>query len=199
MCLIYSIVKGRKIDADVILHQEIADCTARQTGILVFPSLVMLLYQQIRIMPHAGEKILENKGPINEASVKRMTQGKDTPILKEAETSKTRNGKAKVDRKRTSMNLETSLWHKLKDVKTMVSDTEKEEELRDIDECLRKIDSLFEDGIFVDQEDTVIEKEVVAKEEEEVVEKEKEKEEEDSDEKVVTAPESISANMENLE
>ncbi|KAK5785583.1 hypothetical protein PVK06_040182 [Gossypium arboreum] len=28
MCLIHSIVKGRKIDAGVILHQEIADCAA---------------------------------------------------------------------------------------------------------------------------------------------------------------------------
>ncbi|KAK5835584.1 hypothetical protein PVK06_011276 [Gossypium arboreum] len=43
MYLIHSIVKGRKIDVCTMLHQEIADCTARQTGILVFPSLVMLL------------------------------------------------------------------------------------------------------------------------------------------------------------
>ncbi|KAK5839154.1 hypothetical protein PVK06_007919 [Gossypium arboreum] len=42
----------------------------------------------------------------------------------------------------------------------------------DIEECLRKIDSLFEDGIFADQEDTIVEKEVAATEEEVVVEEE---------------------------
>ncbi|KAK5818850.1 hypothetical protein PVK06_023796 [Gossypium arboreum] len=49
------------------------------------------------ILPRAGEEILENKGPINEASIERMTRGKDTPILMEVETSKIRKGKAKVD------------------------------------------------------------------------------------------------------
>ncbi|KAK5802571.1 hypothetical protein PVK06_030174 [Gossypium arboreum] len=39
VCLLYSIVKGREIDIGAIHHQEINDCTARQTGILVFPSL----------------------------------------------------------------------------------------------------------------------------------------------------------------
>ncbi|KAK5812547.1 hypothetical protein PVK06_027982 [Gossypium arboreum] len=88
----------------------------------------------------------------------------------------------------------------------IVSDNEKEEESRNIEECLRKIDNLFGDGIFADQEDTVVEKEVVAteeevvaEEEEKVVEKEKEKEEEDSVEKTVSAPESVGANIYNLE
>ncbi|KAK5794391.1 hypothetical protein PVK06_035614 [Gossypium arboreum] len=223
---------------------EIADCATRQTGILVFPSLVMLLCQQRGIVPCAGEEVLENNGPINEASIGKMTQGKDTPILKEAETSKTGKGKTKADSKGTNLNVEASLWHKLKNVKKMVysinnrkirlvtivedmeksqnlfyaytkawnssieailgqlspsrlleflvfppiiqnydlsstnddledrdksmasppivqvSDNEKEEESRDIEECLQKIDSLFENGIFVDQEDTVVEKEV---------------------------------------
>ncbi|KAH1056430.1 hypothetical protein J1N35_034495 [Gossypium stocksii] len=67
-------------------------------------------------MPYASEEILENKGLINEASIEGMTQGKDTPILKEVETSKTRKGKAKADSKRTSLNVETSLQRKLKDV-----------------------------------------------------------------------------------
>ncbi|KAK5835812.1 hypothetical protein PVK06_011522 [Gossypium arboreum] len=45
-----------------------------------------------------------------------MTRGKDMSILKEAETSKTRKGKAKAGSKRTNLNAETSLWRKLKDV-----------------------------------------------------------------------------------
>ncbi|KAK5819385.1 hypothetical protein PVK06_024382 [Gossypium arboreum] len=203
MCLIHSIVKGQKIDVGAILHQEIADCAISQTRILVFPSLVMLLCQQRGIMPHAGEEILENNGPINKASVERMTRGKDTPILKGVETSKTRKGKAKVNSKRINLNTETSLWHKLKNAEKMVFDNEKKEESRDIEECLRKIDSLFEDGIFADKEDTVVEKEVdaaeaevVAKEEvlaeeEKVAKNEKEKEEQDFVKKVVTALESI--------
>ncbi|KAH1055749.1 hypothetical protein J1N35_033814 [Gossypium stocksii] len=76
---------------------------------------------QKRIVPRAGEEILENKGLINEASVERMTRGKDTSILKEAKTSKTRRGKAKIDSKRTNMNAETSLWRNLKDVEKMVN------------------------------------------------------------------------------
>ena len=41
--------------------------------------------------------------------------------LKEAETSKTRKGKAKTDLKGTNLNAETTLWHKLKDVQKMVN------------------------------------------------------------------------------
>ncbi|KAK5825509.1 hypothetical protein PVK06_020351 [Gossypium arboreum] len=62
------------------------------------------------------------------------------------------------------------------------------------------------DGIFADQEGTTTEKqvitaeeEVVAEEEEEVSENEKEKEEEDSIEKIITAPEFVGANIDNLE
>ncbi|KAK5793869.1 hypothetical protein PVK06_035036 [Gossypium arboreum] len=86
-----------------------------------------------------------------------------------------------------------------------VSDNDKEEEFRDIEKYLRKIDSLFEDGIFADQEDTVVEKEVVAveekvaAEEKEVPKDEKEKEEEDSAVNIITAPESVGANIDNLE
>ncbi|KAK5775718.1 hypothetical protein PVK06_043651 [Gossypium arboreum] len=71
------------------------------------------------------------------------------PILKEAETNKTKKGKAKADSKRTNLNTNTSLWCKLKDVKKM-------------------------DGIFADQEDTVVEKEVDATEAEVVAEEEEE-------------------------
>ncbi|KAK5846181.1 hypothetical protein PVK06_002453 [Gossypium arboreum] len=265
MCPIHSIVKDRKIDVGIILHEKITECTARQTGILVFISLVMLLCQQRGIMPSAGEEVLNNKGQINEAFVERMTRSKDTPILKKEKICKTKKGIAKSDSKGTNLNVETLLWHKLKDVKKMVnsinnnqirlvttvegieksqnlfyaytraqnssivatfgqlspsllpeflvlrpiirnydlsssdddledrdrsmasppivqvSDNEKEGESRDIDKCLRKIDCLFEGGIFADQKDTIVEKEVVATkedivaEEEEVVENEKEK------------------------
>ncbi|KAK5842929.1 hypothetical protein PVK06_005351 [Gossypium arboreum] len=43
----------------------------------------MLFCQQRGIVPRASEEVLENKGPINESSVERMTRGKETPILKE--------------------------------------------------------------------------------------------------------------------
>ncbi|KAK5836077.1 hypothetical protein PVK06_011826 [Gossypium arboreum] len=189
-----------------------------------------------------------------------MTRGKDTSILKEAKTSKTRKDKAKADRKGTNLNAKTSLWCKLKDVKKMVnsfnnrawnnfivatfgqlspsplskfpvfppiiqnydlsssdddlkdrdrlmastpivqvSDNEKEEEFRDIKECLRKIDSLFEGGIFPDQEDTIVEKEVATTEEEVAKNEKKEEEEEDFVKKIFTAPESVGANIDNLE
>ncbi|KAK5842281.1 hypothetical protein PVK06_004617 [Gossypium arboreum] len=152
---------------------------------------------QREIVPFAGEEVLENKGPINEASIKRITRGNNTPILKEAKTSKTRKGKAKSDKNGTNLNVETSLWHKLKDVEEMVSDTEKEKESRELEKCLRKIDSLFDDSIFADQEDTVFEKEIAAAEEEivaeeeEVAENKKEKEEKDFVEMIITAPESM--------
>ncbi|XP_016728028.1 protein pxr-1-like [Gossypium hirsutum] len=80
-----------------------------------------------------------------------------------------------------------------------VSDNMKDKESRDIENCLRKIDSLFDDGIFLEQEDTIVEKEVVATEEEVVAEEEKvaknekEKEEEDSVGKIVTAPKFVAS------
>ncbi|KAK5785427.1 hypothetical protein PVK06_040011 [Gossypium arboreum] len=238
----------------------------KQTGILVFPSLVMLLCQQRGIVPRASEEIVENKGPINEASIERMTRGKNAPILKEAKTNKTRKGKAKADSKGTNLNTETSLCHKLKNVEKMVnsinnrawnssivatlgqlspsplpkflvfppiiqnydlssldddledrdrsvasppivqvSEKTKEEESRDIEKCLQKIDCLFQDGIFANQLDTIVEKEVVATKEEvvdekeEVAEKEKEKEGEDSVEKTIIVPKSVGVNIDNLE
>ncbi|KAK5811646.1 hypothetical protein PVK06_026999 [Gossypium arboreum] len=87
--------------------------------LVIEASYVMLLCQQREIVPYAGEEVLENKGPINKASVERMTQGNDTLILKEAKTSKIRKGKAKVDRKGINLNIETTLWRKLKDVEKM--------------------------------------------------------------------------------
>ncbi|KAK5836288.1 hypothetical protein PVK06_012066 [Gossypium arboreum] len=221
MCLIHSIIKVRKIDVGIILHQKIIDCVERQTGILVFPSLVIPLCQQKGIVPQEDEEILDNKGPINKASVERMTRSTDASILKKAETNTTRKGKAKADSKGTNLNTETLLWRKMKDVKKMVNSTsnrqirlvviiedddfedrdrlvasppivqvsnnEKGEESRDIEECLQKIDSLFED-----------EEEIVA-EEEKVVENGKEREDEASAVNIVTAPESVSANINNLE
>ncbi|KAH1031885.1 hypothetical protein J1N35_044059 [Gossypium stocksii] len=162
MCLIHSIVNGRKIDVGTILHQEIADYATRQTGILVFPSLVMLLCQQRGIMPRTGEEVLKNKGQINKASVEGMTRGKDMLILKEAETSKIRKALnssivAILGQPNPSLLLEflvfppiihnydpSSLNDKLEDRDRLVTslpivqvfDTEKEEESRDIKECL---------------------------------------------------------------
>ncbi|KAK5793732.1 hypothetical protein PVK06_034888 [Gossypium arboreum] len=160
----------------------------------------MLLCQQRGIIPHDGEKVLENNGPINEAFVERMTYGKDTLVLKRAETSKTRKGKTKAESKGTNLDAKTSLWHKMKYVEKMVSDNDKEEESKDIELCLQKIDSLFEDGIFDNQEDIVVEKEVAAVEEEvvaeeEVTENETEKEEEYSIVNIVTVPEYVGENI----
>ncbi|KAH1031702.1 hypothetical protein J1N35_043876 [Gossypium stocksii] len=115
------------------------------------------------IVPRGDEEIMDNKGLINEAYVKRMTYGTETPILKEVRTSKIRKGKAKVDSKGTNLHTKTSLWRNLKDV-------EKMEESKDIEECLCKIDSLFDDGIFAGQEDTIVEKEAAATKEEIVIE-----------------------------
>ncbi|KAK5775784.1 hypothetical protein PVK06_043724 [Gossypium arboreum] len=123
MCLIHSIIKSRKFDVGAILHREIVECAAQQTCILVFPSLVMSLCQQTRIVPQEDEEIMENKGAINEASVERMTRGTETQIQKEAGTSKTKKGKAKVDNKGTTLDIETSLWCKMKDVEKMVTST----------------------------------------------------------------------------
>ncbi|KAK5836301.1 hypothetical protein PVK06_012084 [Gossypium arboreum] len=95
MCLIHSIIKGRKIDVGAILHQEIAECAARQTRILVFPSLVMSLCRLKGIIPREDEEIMENKGPINEACFDRMSRGMETPILKEAGTTRQRRAKPK--------------------------------------------------------------------------------------------------------
>ncbi|KAK5819319.1 hypothetical protein PVK06_024301 [Gossypium arboreum] len=50
-----------------------------------------------------------------------MTCCKDMPIPNEAETSKIRKGKTKADSKRSNLNVETSLWRKLKDVEYMVN------------------------------------------------------------------------------
>ncbi|KAH1039479.1 hypothetical protein J1N35_041222 [Gossypium stocksii] len=116
MCLVHSIIKGRRIDVSVIHHQEIAECTARKTNILVFPSLIMSLCQQRGIVPWGDKEIMDNNGPINEASFKRMTRAIETPILQETETSKTKKGKAKAVSKGTTLHTETSLWRKMKDV-----------------------------------------------------------------------------------
>ncbi|KAK5819645.1 hypothetical protein PVK06_024662 [Gossypium arboreum] len=205
----------------------------------------MSLCRQKGIVPREDKEVMENKGPINEASIKRMTRGTKTPILKEAGTNKTKKEKAKADK--------TSLWRKMKDVEKMVtfisnrqiklvakiedmensqnlfyayteawnssivailnqlspspisdfpvfpstirnyehssttddfedrdrsvasppivqvSDNDKDEESKDIEECLCKIDSLFENGIFVDQKDTFVEKEIDASKKEVVV------------------------------
>ncbi|KAH1055821.1 hypothetical protein J1N35_033886 [Gossypium stocksii] len=64
---------------------------------------------------------MDNKGPINEASIERMTCSIEASILIEAGTSKTKKGKAKADSKGTTLHIETSLWRKVKDVEKMVT------------------------------------------------------------------------------
>ncbi|KAK5825469.1 hypothetical protein PVK06_020306 [Gossypium arboreum] len=80
----------------------------------------MSLCQWKCIVPREDEEIMENKGPTNEASIKRMTHGIETPILKEVGTSKTKKGKAKAGSKRTTLHTESSLWRKMKAVEKMV-------------------------------------------------------------------------------
>ncbi|KAH1097045.1 hypothetical protein J1N35_013966 [Gossypium stocksii] len=133
----------------------------------------MVLCQERGIMPRAGLEILENKGLMNEASIERMTRGKDTPILKEAETSKARMGQLSPSPLSEFLVFPPIIYNynlssSDDDVEgqdrpvasppiVQVSDNEKEEESTNMEECLRKIDNLFKDGIFVDQEDSIIE------------------------------------------
>ncbi|KAH1107708.1 hypothetical protein J1N35_011476 [Gossypium stocksii] len=83
----------------------------------------MLLCQQKGIVRRDDEKILENKGPINKASIKRMTCGKDTLIMKEAETSKTKKGKTKAESKGPNLTAKTSLLRKMKDIEKLANST----------------------------------------------------------------------------
>ncbi|KAK5771443.1 hypothetical protein PVK06_047647 [Gossypium arboreum] len=85
-----------------------------------------------------------------------------------------------------------------------VSNNYKEEESKKIEECLHKIDILFENGTFAGQEDAAVEKAVAATEEEivaeeKVVEEEKDREEEESDVNIIIALESVGDNIDNLE
>ncbi|KAK5802685.1 hypothetical protein PVK06_030299 [Gossypium arboreum] len=255
MWLIHSIINGRKIDFGVIVHQEIADCTVRQTGILDFPLLVMLLYQQKGIVPRDDEKVLENKGPINEASIERMTHGKDTLTMKETETNKTRKGKTKTERKGTNLTTETSLFHKIHDIEKLansisnkqirlvatiedmsisqnlfyaytkaynnsiiavlsqsvesppiihVSDDKKEEDSRDIEECMQRIDSMVEGDFITFQEVPTVDDEIDVEEEKIHVAVVNEKAEEENTTKesagnIVNTPEFVGATTNNLE
>ncbi|KAH1063665.1 hypothetical protein J1N35_028652 [Gossypium stocksii] len=81
-CQMHSIIKGKRIDAGAILHQEIVEYATRHIDILIFPSLVMSLYQQKKIVPRGDEEIIDNKVLTKEASIERMTRGTETPILK---------------------------------------------------------------------------------------------------------------------
>ncbi|KAK5785022.1 hypothetical protein PVK06_039564 [Gossypium arboreum] len=71
----------------------------------------MSLCQQKGIVPRRDEEIIDNKGPINEASVERITYDIETPILKEVGTNTTKKAKAKANSKGTTLHTETSLWH----------------------------------------------------------------------------------------
>ncbi|KAH1114224.1 hypothetical protein J1N35_007602 [Gossypium stocksii] len=243
MCLIHSIVKGRKIDVGAILHYEIADCVTWRTGILVFPLFVMLLCQQNGIMPCDDEEILDNQGSINEASIEITTHSKDTLTMKGAETNKKRKGKTKdielsnfvnnkhirlvatiedMDRSQNLFYAYTMANNKciednLRDQDRSVesppimhdSDDEKEEGSWDIEEYMRRIDSLAKGDFIIGQEVTVVEEEVDVGEEEArvVVVNEKVKEEntkkkaaeKQTTENIINASEIVGATTDNLE
>ncbi|KAL1095346.1 hypothetical protein V6Z11_D06G150200 [Gossypium hirsutum] len=203
----------------------------------------MLLCQQKGIVHRDDKEVLENKGPINEASIERMTCGKDMPTINEAETNKTRKGKTKTESKGTNLTAETSLLPKMKDIEKLansirnkqiklykpfseeddlgdrdrsvesppivhVSDVEKEDDSRDIEECTRRIDILVEDDVIDSQGASAVEEEVDVEEDvhvevvNEKVEKkntETEVTEKESVEDIVNASEFVGATNDNLE
>ncbi|KAK8556343.1 hypothetical protein V6N13_064379 [Hibiscus sabdariffa] len=116
MCFIHSIMKRCKIYVCTIIDQEIVDCVTRSNGILAFPYLIMQLYQIKIIVPLEEEEVLDNKSPVNEASIERMTHGKDTPTIKEATTSKAHKGKAKAEHEGTTPTIGRELWMEITDV-----------------------------------------------------------------------------------
>ncbi|KAK5824944.1 hypothetical protein PVK06_019736 [Gossypium arboreum] len=212
MCLIHSIFKGRNIYIGVILHQEIANCAARQTGNLIFPSLVMLLCQQKGIVLRDDEEVLENKGLIIESSIERMTHGKDTLTMKEPEASKTRKGKIKVESKGTNLTAETSLLCKMKDIEKLANYiSNKQIRLVATIEDMDRSQNLFyaytrayknsiahavEENIVVEEEDTCVE---VMNEKVEEENTETEASEHESIEDIVNASKFIDATNDNLE
>ncbi|KAK5833646.1 hypothetical protein PVK06_017499 [Gossypium arboreum] len=72
-------------------------------------------------MPCDDDEVLDNKGPINKASIEIMTHGKNTPTMKEEETSKMRKGKTKAKSKGTNLTAKTSLLHKMKDIEKLAN------------------------------------------------------------------------------
>ncbi|KAH1107631.1 hypothetical protein J1N35_011399, partial [Gossypium stocksii] len=76
-----------------------------------------------RIVLHDDEEILENKGTINEVSIKRMTRGKDTSTMNEVKTSKIRKGKTKAESKGTSLTTNISLLRKMKYIDKLANST----------------------------------------------------------------------------
>ncbi|KAH1097109.1 hypothetical protein J1N35_014030 [Gossypium stocksii] len=225
VCELESSMPTEKKELVVFLIKAVKDRAIRQIGTLVFPSLVMLLCQQKGIIPHDDEEVLKNKGPINEASIERMTRGKDTPEIKAVDTSYTKKGKTKAETTGTNLTVETSLLYKIQDIKKLansisnkkirlvatledmdrsqnlfyaytraynnsivaslsyepsseevylgerdrsvesppiihVSNVEKEEDSRDIEECMQRIDSLVEGDFLAGQKVSNIKDEV---------------------------------------
>ncbi|KAK5845851.1 hypothetical protein PVK06_002085 [Gossypium arboreum] len=90
-----------------------------------------------------------------------------------------------------------------------VSDVEKEKDSRDVEDCMRRIDSLIEGDIIVVQEVSTVEEEVTVEEEDicvEVVNKKAKEEnnattatEKESVQNIVNASEFVDANNDNLE
>ncbi|KAK8283281.1 hypothetical protein V6Z12_D08G084100 [Gossypium hirsutum] len=159
----------------------------------------MLLCQQKGIVPNDDEEILENNGPINEASIERMTRGKDTPTMNEAETEGT--NLTEDDLRDRDRSVESPpIVH--------IFDVEKEEDSRDVEECMRQVDSLVEVDFITGKEAPVVEEEVVVEEEEVLVKVVNEKAEEENTETkaaekefvedIVNASEFVDATTDNL-
>ncbi|KAK5811679.1 hypothetical protein PVK06_027034 [Gossypium arboreum] len=159
MCLIDSIVKGRKIDVSAILHQKITVCVARQNGIFVFPSLETLLCQQKGIVPRNDEKLsltpqLEFLG--------------FPPIIQKYEHSSKEDDLGGQDKSVES--------HPI----VHIFDVEKEEDSRDVEECMGRIDSLVEGDLIDGKKAPDVGEEVTVEEEDDYVEVVNEKAKEDN-------------------
>ncbi|KAK8686020.1 hypothetical protein V6N13_125048 [Hibiscus sabdariffa] len=72
-------------------------------------------------MSQGKEEILDNKGPISEASIKRMTRGRDTPTTKSTTTSKPGKGKSKVEVIGEDLIHKPKTWIKLRGIENVTT------------------------------------------------------------------------------
>ncbi|KAK5775284.1 hypothetical protein PVK06_043157 [Gossypium arboreum] len=131
------------------------------------------------IVPRDDEEVLENKVSTNEVSIERMTRGKDTPTMKEAETSKIRKGKTKAESKGTNLTAETSLLCKMKDIEKLANSISNKQ-IRLVATIEDMIDSLIEGDVIAGQEAPAIEEDIVVEKEDVHVEVVNEKAEEEN-------------------
>ncbi|KAK8590052.1 hypothetical protein V6N12_024436 [Hibiscus sabdariffa] len=79
MCLIQSIIKGRKNDIGAIINKEIKGFAEKNNGILAFPSWIMQLCELKGVKSLKNEKRIINKGPINKVLIERMVHTSKVP------------------------------------------------------------------------------------------------------------------------